>query len=104
LARDVLDIVQNYYPERLGAAFVINAPRIFELFWKMISPFLNEVTKSKLNVLKEKDLSTLHALIDPHVLEIPFGGGNPFKYNFDEHWNKEDIENPMVPENEENVD
>jgi len=100
LAREVLEIVQNHYPERLGAAYVINAPRIFEIFWKMVSPFLTDVTKSKLNVLKEEDLPILNNLIDPHILEEGFGGKNSFKYNFELHWNKEDLEHPIPIEGE----
>jgi hypothetical protein len=88
----------------LAAAYVINAPKIFGLFWKMLSPFMNDVTKSKLNLLKDKDLPLLHSIIDPYVLEESFGGKNPFKYNFEQHWRKEDIEFPIIPENQDIVD
>lgn len=34
-ARESINILQNHYPERLGASFLYNPPRIFEAFWKV---------------------------------------------------------------------
>lgn len=34
-ARETVNILQSHYPERLGAAFLYNPPRIFEAFWKV---------------------------------------------------------------------
>jgi hypothetical protein len=39
-ARDIIQILQNHYPERLGIAFVYNPPRIFQAFFKVCSPSL----------------------------------------------------------------
>ncbi|XP_054808527.1 uncharacterized protein LOC129310641 isoform X2 [Prosopis cineraria] len=35
-ARDIIYILQNHYPERLGIAFLYSPPRIFQAFWKDI--------------------------------------------------------------------
>lgn len=40
--------VQNYYPERLGKALMINVPYIFLKVWKtMIYPFIDANTRDK---------------------------------------------------------
>jgi len=36
-------------------------------------------------------------LIDQESLEVSYGGNNEFKYGFEEHWNKEDLEFPPQP-------
>ena len=43
-----LDILQNHYPERLWKAYCIRPPWIFSGFWKMISPFIDVKTKTKI--------------------------------------------------------
>lgn len=44
----VLNILQDHYPERLGRAFVINVPFLLNAFYKMITPFMDPVTREKL--------------------------------------------------------
>jgi hypothetical protein len=51
--------VQNYYPERLGKALMINVPYIFLKVWKtMIHPFIDANTRDKV-------MMSCHAAIDP---------------------------------------
>jgi hypothetical protein len=51
--------VQNYYPERLGKALMINVPYIFLKVWKtMIYPFIDANTRDKV-------MMSCHAAIDP---------------------------------------
>jgi hypothetical protein len=41
-------LAQNYYPERLGKALMINVPFIFLKVWKtMIYPFIDANTRDK---------------------------------------------------------
>jgi len=40
-------------------------------------------------------LADLDNWIDEENLEVNYGGKNDFKYNFDEHWKKEDNEFPI---------
>jgi len=91
MAKEIVDILQNHYPERLAVAFVISAPWFFSLFWKMVSPFLNDVTKNKLKIINGNDFSPIYEIIDLDELEEDYGGKCAFKYNFDTHWNREDI-------------
>jgi len=46
--RQTLNILQNHYPERLGRALVTNVPWIIWGFFKMITPFIDPVTRDKI--------------------------------------------------------
>eukprot|EP01112_Ceratiomyxa_fruticulosa_P008510 TRINITY_DN2205_c0_g1_i1.p1 TRINITY_DN2205_c0_g1~~TRINITY_DN2205_c0_g1_i1.p1 ORF type:complete len:327 (-),score=67.84 TRINITY_DN2205_c0_g1_i1:28-1008(-) len=96
MAFEVLNIVQNHYPERLGVAYMVNAPWAFSIFWAMLTPFMSEVTKSKLTFVKSKD-PLLFEHIHEDELEVEYGGKNDFQYDYDTHWNKEDSLYPSFP-------
>ena len=40
-------ILSNHYPERLSVVYIINPPMIFRVFWALLRPFLDSVTKEK---------------------------------------------------------
>ncbi|OLY84799.1 CRAL-TRIO domain-containing protein [Smittium mucronatum] len=43
-----LEVLQSHYPERLGKGIIINAPSIFLITYKIISPFIDPITKNKI--------------------------------------------------------
>lgn len=47
-SKEVLNILQTHYPERLGKALIINVPFLVNGFFKLIKPFLDPVTKEKM--------------------------------------------------------
>ena len=47
-ARQVLHVLQTFYCERLGRAVCVRVPSLFWLFFKVISPFVDPVTKEKI--------------------------------------------------------
>jgi hypothetical protein len=54
VAREIATTLEQHYPERLGAAFIIGAPWFFSQAYKIISPFLNEVTQKKIQFINIK--------------------------------------------------
>lgn len=52
----VLQLVANHYPERLNKVFIMDAPTIFWVLFKAVCPFLDPVTKSKVEFVYSKDI------------------------------------------------
>ncbi|GJN22652.1 hypothetical protein PR202_gb10240 [Eleusine coracana subsp. coracana] len=70
-----LDIMQNYYPERLGKVFLIHVPYVFMAAWKIVYPFIDDNTKKKFVFVSDKDLDkTLKEAIDDTQLPEEYGG------------------------------
>ncbi|CAI5500953.1 unnamed protein product [Closterium sp. Naga37s-1] len=40
-------VLQNQYPERLICLFLIHVPTVFWTLWKLVSPFIDPITKKK---------------------------------------------------------
>eukprot|EP00027_Filamoeba_sp_ATCC50430_P016083 CAMPEP_0168578540 /NCGR_PEP_ID=MMETSP0413-20121227/21388_1 /TAXON_ID=136452 /ORGANISM="Filamoeba nolandi, Strain NC-AS-23-1" /LENGTH=213 /DNA_ID=CAMNT_0008612395 /DNA_START=357 /DNA_END=998 /DNA_ORIENTATION=- len=89
IAKEIVDIMQNHYPERLSIAFNCNAPWSLSMFWKMIMPLLEEVTRQKLQFIDGKKFDPILAHIDPEQLEKEYGGSHPHVYNFEDFYKKE---------------
>ncbi|BGP38633.1 Phosphatidylinositol transfer protein (PITP) [Rhodotorula kratochvilovae] len=77
-ARKVLEILQTYYCERLGKAVCVNIPQIFFAFYKLVSPFVDPITKEKIRFLDKADAT---ALIPPQQLQKIFGGDVNLAYD-----------------------
>lgn len=53
-SKATLSILQDHYPERLFRAYVIRPLTLFYGFYKLISPFIDPVTKAKIVMLTNK--------------------------------------------------
>lgn len=67
-------ISQNYYPERLGKLYVINAPWGFSGAFSVVKKFLDPVTVAKIHVLGSGYQKELLAQIPKENLPEQFGG------------------------------
>jgi phosphatidylinositol/phosphatidylcholine transfer protein len=67
-------ISQNYYPERLGKLYIINAPWGFSSVFSLIKRFLDPVTVAKISVLGSGYESELLAQIPAENLPKYLGG------------------------------
>ena len=47
LDKMMIDTIQNYYPERLGQCFLVNAPTVFKVAWAVVRPWLDKRTTNK---------------------------------------------------------
>lgn len=67
-------IGQNYYPERMGKFYVINAPFGFSTIFSMFKKFLDPVTVNKIFILGSSYQSSLLKQIPIENLPVKFGG------------------------------
>ncbi|KAF8249762.1 cral trio domain-containing protein [Wilcoxina mikolae CBS 423.85] len=79
--REVLNILQSHYPERLGRALCINIPWFVWGFFKLINPFIDPLTREKL-----KFNENLREHVPPAQLDMKFGGDCQFEYDHSKFW------------------
>ncbi|GIL91980.1 hypothetical protein Vretimale_18506 [Volvox reticuliferus] len=53
--RNVFDLLQNHYPERLHTLWLYNAPVVFYGIYRLVYPFIDPVTREKVRFVYEKD-------------------------------------------------
>ncbi|KAG5543212.1 hypothetical protein RHGRI_016085 [Rhododendron griersonianum] len=86
-ARESINILQNHYPERLGASFLYNPPRIFEAFWKIVKYFLDPKTFQKVKFvypMNKDSVEIMRSYFDVDNLPTEFGGKATLKYDHEE--------------------
>lgn len=70
-----IEIMQNYYPERLGKALMVHVPYIFMKAWKMVYPFIDANTRAKIMFIDDKNLDeTLRREMDESQVPEIYGG------------------------------
>ncbi|KAK2749469.1 hypothetical protein FQN57_006403 [Myotisia sp. PD_48] len=79
--RQTLHILQNHYPERLGRALVINMPFLILGFFKLITPFIDPLTREKLKFNED-----LRSHVPPSQLLKAVGGDVEFEYDHSVYW------------------
>lgn len=70
----------NHYPERLGTLIIINAPAALNWAFGVVKPFLDDVTKSKIQIFgcaREQWEPALFDLIDRDQVPMKYGGYAP---------------------------
>ncbi|KAG5353521.1 hypothetical protein C0989_005968 [Termitomyces sp. Mn162] len=84
VARTVLNILQDHYPERLGAALILNVPFLLNAFYKLINPFIDPVSRDKMKfnprVIEDK------LFTGDMVMSEWWGGDCDFEYVHDKYW------------------
>jgi hypothetical protein len=72
--RKASEISQNYYPERLGRLYLINAPWGFSTIWLAVRGWLDPVTQQKIHILGTGYQKELLSQIPAENLPEAFGG------------------------------
>lgn len=79
--KQTLNILQNHYPERLGRALITNVPFYIWGFFKLITPFIDPLTREK---IKFNEDSGIHVPREQLLKES--GGHVEFEYDHDTYW------------------
>ncbi|XP_065020937.1 uncharacterized protein LOC135645939 isoform X1 [Musa acuminata AAA Group] len=88
VTRETAHVLQDYYPERLALAILHNPPRIFESFWKVVKPFLDQKTYKKVKFVYSDDTDSqkiMTDIFDINSLESAFGGHNQVGFDFNKY-------------------
>lgn len=72
--KQVSGVSQNYYPERLGKMYLINAPWGFSGIWNYVKGWLDPVTAKKIQVLGSGYKTELLKQVPAENLPKQFGG------------------------------
>ncbi|CAN0861900.1 CRAL-TRIO domain-containing protein C23B6.04c [Linum grandiflorum] len=87
-AREIINILQNHYPERLAIAFLYSPPKIFETFSKAVKYFMDPKTSNKVKFVypnKKESMELMCSLFDADNLPREFGGKEAsLQYNHEE--------------------
>jgi hypothetical protein len=51
MTRQIADIDSKQYPETMGRIYILNAPMVFPIVWRMVKPWLDPITVAKIFVL-----------------------------------------------------
>ena len=74
--KSIFELLQTHFPERLDRLVFVGAPAIFFGLWRVVSPFLDAVTKDKVRFVGGHDGIGEDAVAVPAaVLPKVFGGG-----------------------------
>ena len=101
-SKATLSTVQNHYPERLFVGLMLDPPFAFWLFWKILTPFMADVTKKKVQFVNNKQparTEEMGAIIPLECLECDLGGTDEYKYDHEAYWASE-----IAAEDEAKVD
>ncbi|KJE90365.1 hypothetical protein CAOG_01687 [Capsaspora owczarzaki ATCC 30864] len=82
--KEVMSILLNCYPERLGLALMVDAPFLFNMAYKVVYPFLPTETRKKIHFIsgnQQSKATSLSQHIDLETLEHDYGGLVKAKYD-----------------------
>ncbi|KAJ2826955.1 hypothetical protein GGI24_002776 [Coemansia furcata] len=95
-AREFLSVLEKHYPDRLGRALVLSPPAYFVVFYRIVAPFIDPVTKSKIAFVdlkgekgkgrKDGDWVDIRELVHPDMLQSEAGGDWMYKFSQDAYW------------------
>ncbi|PQK15620.1 hypothetical protein BB8028_0005g11320 [Beauveria bassiana] len=82
MAREILSLLQNHYPERLGMVLMINVHWIIRAFLKIISVFMDPTTRDKFKY----DNDTAHHVPIEQLWSDDWPGQLNFEYEHKVYW------------------
>lgn len=51
----IIEIAEAHYPETMGLALIVRAPRVFPVLWTLVGPLVDENTRNKFMVHSGED-------------------------------------------------
>lgn len=84
--KQLFTIDEKYYPERLYKTYLINAPWYFTALYRLVSPWIDPKTATKIVVLGSNFLDTIREDIDDCHIPVEYGGSHEeFRWSWPYH-------------------
>lgn len=74
VAFDSVKVLQHHYPETLHSLFVVDAPWFFRALWYIVKPFIDPVTKKKVQFISRNESHLILKEVSDDMLDKNFGG------------------------------
>ncbi len=76
LGKEMMEVLELYYPERMAKAYVVNCPKYFAALWSVAKPLLDPQTSNKITLISKfkNILPALRKDIDDDVIPKAYGG------------------------------
>ena len=72
--RSIFDILAAHFPERLAKMTFVDAPYMFWAVWRVVAPFVDPVTRDKIEFASTADIA---ATLPPAIVPVVLGGTAP---------------------------
>jgi len=93
----IMQIDQDYYPELMHKALIINAPTSFRIIWGLVKHLLDTRTQEKIEVIGTDYESELLRWIDADNLPVRYGGTNDARLiDAPGVWNEPDVRKAVL--------
>ncbi|KAK6130642.1 hypothetical protein DH2020_035617 [Rehmannia glutinosa] len=100
VTRETAHVLQEHYPERLGVAILYDAPKIFEPFWMVAKPFLEQKTANKVKFAYSDNPNTtkiMDELFDMELVESAFGGNDDADFDITKYAERMREDDKKIP-------
>nr|GEV71475.1 hypothetical protein [Tanacetum cinerariifolium] len=84
--RDIVNVLQNHYPERLATIILYNPPKMFQALFKILSYFIDPKTYLKIKFVYPNDKDSIEVMksyFDTENLPSEFGGNPNYNLKYD---------------------
>lgn len=73
--RSCFHLLNLAFPERVEKIFMLNSPMIFDALWRLVRPFIDPVSRSKVEFVHgKKGIANILETVDPAVVPVAYGG------------------------------
>lgn len=86
-AKRIVDFLQDAIPMRIKNLHIINQPRIFNVVFALIKPFLREKLRGRI-IFHGSDRESLHKYMSPQMMPALYGGNSTVTRMDGVHWHE----------------
>jgi len=79
----MITVLQNFYPESLGSVLIYNSTWLVMGVWKVVKPWLDQVTANKVTFADDK---TMKNFVSENNLLVEYGGKDKYQFNADKYY------------------